>query len=101
MFEIRKNRTNALGGRKRLVHEREEYFRLVDQGYGNAEACRLVGINERTGREWRIGRKTKGRFRSPARPVPTPAARGRYLTQADRLHVADRLREKAPVDRVP
>jgi IS30 family transposase len=97
MFEIRKNRAKALGGRKRLVREREEYFRLVDQGFGNAEACRLVGINERTGREWRNGRMAKGRFRSPAHPVPAPAAPCRYLTQADRLHIADRLGEKATV----
>ncbi|MFF6983520.1 IS30 family transposase [Streptomyces sp. NPDC008343] len=39
----------------------------------------------------------KGRFRSPAHPVPAPAAPCRYLTQADRLHIADRLREKATV----
>lgn len=97
MFEIRKERAKALGGRMRLVREREEYFRLVDQGYGNSEASRLVGVNERTGREWRNGRMGKQRFRPPARPSLVPAARGRYLSQADRLHIADRLREKATV----
>ncbi|MFH9016610.1 IS30 family transposase [Streptomyces sp. NPDC017943] len=97
MFEIRKNRTKALGGRRRLVREREEYFRLVDLGYGNAEACRLVGIHERTGREWRNGRVANERFRPPARSAPAPEAADRYLTQADRLHIADRLREKATV----
>src|SRR6478609_9108289 len=97
MFEIRKDRAKALGGRRRLVREREEYFLLVDQGYGNTEACRLVGINERTGREWRNGRTAKDRFRAPARPASAPVVPSRFLTQADRLHVADRLREKATV----
>ncbi|MFJ3176636.1 IS30 family transposase [Streptomyces roseus] len=97
MFEIRKDRTKDLGGRRRLVREREEYFRLVDQGYGNTEACRLVGINERTGREWRNGRRAEDRFGPPARPASAPVAPSRFLTQADRLHVADRLREKATV----
>ncbi|MFI9780821.1 helix-turn-helix domain-containing protein [Streptomyces sp. NPDC051956] len=95
MFEIRKNRAKTLGGRRMLVREREECFRLVDLGYGNTEACRRVGINERTGREWRNGRMAKQRFRRPVHPAPIPASPGRYLTQADRLHIADRLRESA------
>src|SRR5690349_12345143 len=77
MFEIRKDRAKALGGRRRLVREREEYFLLVDQGYGNTEACRLVGINERTGREWRNGRTAKDRFRAKKTfpPCCTPRRR--------------------------
>ncbi|MFD4716591.1 IS30 family transposase [Streptomyces sp. NPDC058430] len=42
----------------------------------------------------------KQRFRRPARPAPTPAPPGRYLTQADRLHIADRLRENATVQAI-
>ncbi len=38
MFEIRMDRAKALGGRRRLVRERKECIRLVDQGYGNTEA---------------------------------------------------------------
>ncbi|MGW4275849.1 IS30 family transposase, partial [Streptomyces seoulensis] len=40
-FEIRGDRT--LQGRKKLSREREAYSRLVQQGYSNAEACRIVG----------------------------------------------------------
>lgn len=96
-FEIRQDRAVAQG-RKRLIREREQYFRFVHQGYSNKEASRLVGVNERTGREWRNGRDAPGRFRPPARSstrTPVPAASGRYLSQGERLYIADRLRNKA------
>ncbi|MFI6988489.1 hypothetical protein ACIBOT_08715 [Nonomuraea wenchangensis] len=64
-FQIRRERKAQ--GAKKLRAEREEYFRLMAQGYGNKEASRLVGVNERTGREWRNGRSSPGRFRPPAR----------------------------------
>ncbi|KJY30357.1 IS30 family transposase [Streptomyces sp. NRRL S-495] len=97
-FKIRKNRAVAQGPR-RLVRERSEYFRLMDQGYGNKEASRLVGIHERTGREWRNGRTDPARFRPPARPerAACPETRGRHLSQDERIHIADRLREKATI----
>jgi transposase, IS30 family len=30
--------------------KREQYARLIAQGYNNSEACRIVGINRRTGK---------------------------------------------------
>jgi transposase, IS30 family len=97
-FEIRKNRTVA-HGRRKLVRERAEYFRLVDQGYSNKEASRLVGIHERTGREWRNGRTDPARFRPPVRPERAAGSGtpGRYLSQDERIHIADRLRERATI----
>jgi hypothetical protein len=32
----------------------------VQQGVSNAEACRIVGINFRTGKRWRNGRTASG-----------------------------------------
>ncbi|MFG2629155.1 hypothetical protein [Streptomyces sp. NPDC048473] len=61
-FEIRKVRKAQ--GPMKLRREREEYFRLVRQGCSNNEASRLVGVNERTGREWRNGRTDPNRFRA-------------------------------------
>lgn len=52
-FEIRPTKQHS--GSK-LSRERQEYFRLMKLGYGNKEASRLVGVNPRTGREWRNGR---------------------------------------------
>ena len=96
-FEIRRERTGQ-GGRK-LVREREEYFRLMDQGVSSLEACRVVGINSRTGKRWRNGRHASGGRRAvPAiRAEAPPSGPSRYLREADRIHIADRLREKATV----
>ncbi|MFF4484858.1 IS30 family transposase [Streptomyces sp. NPDC001520] len=98
-FEIRKVRTVAQG-RKKLVREREEYFRLMDQGLTSYEACRIVGINYRTGKRWRNGRTPSGRTKgaSPAqRPMAPPAGPSRYLRETERIYIADRLREKATI----
>ncbi|MFI1184600.1 hypothetical protein ACH4UT_34475 [Streptomyces sp. NPDC020799] len=76
-FEIRSKKEN--GGRK-LSRERAEYFRLVQLGYSNREASELVGINPRTGREWRNGRPGGGRKRPrpPAHIVPAASGPSRY-----------------------
>jgi transposase, IS30 family len=47
-FEIRPLR--APQGRKKLEREREAYFLLMAQGVSSREACRIVGINRRTGK---------------------------------------------------
>ncbi len=36
-----------------LARQREEYARMVARGVSNAEACRVVGVNRRTGTRWR------------------------------------------------
>jgi IS30 family transposase len=96
-FEIRADRTPQ--GRKKLSREREAYSRLVQQGYSNTAACRIVGVDRRTGNKWRNGRSGE-RNRKPVPPVNTvvPAsAPSRYLSEDERIHIADRLREKATV----
>ncbi|WP_328860054.1 IS30 family transposase [Streptomyces sp. NBC_00306] len=96
-FEIRADRTPQ--GRKKLSREREEYSRLVQQGYSNTEACRIVGVDRRTGNKWRNGRSGE-RNRKPVPPVnPVVPASGssRYLCEDERIHIADRLRENATV----
>ncbi|MFD0034356.1 hypothetical protein ACFVJK_40295 [Streptomyces sp. NPDC127172] len=42
-FKIREIRTAQ--GQKKLLRERETYFRLMQQGFSNNQACRIVGIN--------------------------------------------------------
>ncbi len=100
-FEIREDRGQA-PGRRALVREREEYFRLMDQGVSSREACRIVGVNRRTGKRWRNGRQATGSTRG-APPVRRPLSSGgpsRYLREADRIHIADRLREKASIRQI-
>ena len=44
-----------------LTAKRELYRRLMEQGVSNAEACRVVGVNRRTGTRWLHGRKYTNR----------------------------------------
>ncbi|MGW4890636.1 IS30 family transposase [Streptomyces murinus] len=112
-FEVRNDRRPQ--GARKLVREREEYLRLVDLGIGNTEACRIVGINRRTGKRWLYGRQASGKNKAapplvdtgvpwqytelppPPEAEPEPAGPSRYLSESDRIHIADRLREKASV----
>jgi IS30 family transposase len=96
--QIRENRKPQ--GRKKLTAEREAYFRLMQQGYSNKEACRIVGINPRTGKVWRNGRHAhKGMPKAvpPIRRELSSAGPSRYLRESERVHIADRLREKASI----
>jgi IS30 family transposase len=97
-FEIRDR--SVVQGRRPLIREREAYLALVDQGVGNAEACRIVGINIRTGRRWRYGRNPTGREAAAARVTAARPVRGRYLNEDERLHIADRHRERATVRQI-
>ncbi|MFF7534644.1 IS30 family transposase [Streptomyces bobili] len=70
-----------------------------------AEAARAVGISTRTGERWRNGRGASGRIKAyppvnavvPLHVEPVPAVPARYLGEAERIHIADRLRERATV----
>src|SRR5699024_9952481 len=98
-FEFEAHKIRSPQGRKKLQNERAAYLALVNKGYSTSEACRIVGINRKTGYRWRFGvEKTRtGRKadQPPARPGPLPSAsqRGRYLSQDERLHIADLHRE--------
>ncbi|MFJ4618115.1 IS30 family transposase [Streptomyces sp. NPDC088812] len=74
----------------------------MDQGLSSAEACKRVGINYRTGKRWRNGRAASGKDKAapPVRAVTAPEGPSRYLREADRIHIADRLREKASVRQI-
>ncbi|MFD8527448.1 hypothetical protein ACFV0L_08535 [Streptosporangium canum] len=51
-FEVRKIRSPQ--GPVKLSAERAAYFELMRQGFKNDRACRIVGINPKTGRRRRI-----------------------------------------------
>ncbi|MFI6468637.1 IS30 family transposase [Streptomyces sp. NPDC050538] len=96
-YKIRKDRKPQ--GPRKLAEERAAYFQLMQQGMSNLQACRTLGINRRTGQRWRNGRNASGKDKAapPIRPAVPPSSSSRYLGQADRIHIADRLREKATI----
>jgi IS30 family transposase len=95
MFEVRSDRGPQ--GRKKLHAERRAYLDLVARGVGTNEACRIVGVNRKTGHRWRFGRASRAKA---GQQTKQPAARpsrvsARFLSQDERIVIADRLREGA------
>jgi transposase, IS30 family len=56
-------------GAKKLTRERVAYFELMAQRYNSREACRIVGINYRTGKKWRNGEHSPGPGKKPRPPA--------------------------------
>jgi transposase, IS30 family len=84
-------------GALRQVEKREQYTRLIAQGYNNSEACRIVGINRRTGKRWRHGRTITTRDGRKLHYAPVVAAAAgrrvreisdRYLSEQERVRIA-------------
>jgi len=84
--------------------KREAFAKLIDEGVPSARACRMVGINPRTGKRWRNGRRlTSGGRVLDLAPVITPVAvpqrpySPRYLSEDERVRLADLCREQRPM----
>ena len=78
-----------------LTSQRDRYRALMQQGMSNAEACRVVGVNRKTGHRWHHGRAVTtrtGEIRTYAAitgpPVPVSP---RYLCESERVSIADGL----------
>jgi len=79
------------------ARKREQYARLIVQGHNNSEACRIVGINRRTGKRWRHGRTITTRDGRKLHYAPVVAGAGgrvrevsdRYLSEQERVRIAD------------
>lgn len=69
----------------------------------NAEACRQLGVNRRTGTRWRHGRRDmssgKERFYRPV-DAPPPEVSDRYLSQDERYSIADGLQAKQTLTQI-
>jgi transposase, IS30 family len=78
------------------TEKREQFARLIAQGFNNSEACRIAGISRRTGKRWRHGRAIMTRdgrkLHYPA-VITTGAVRReispRYLSEDERVQIAD------------
>jgi transposase, IS30 family len=83
--------------------KRERYAALTARGVSFSEACRIVGINRRTGKRWRHGRTITG---SNGRRLHYPPVVGvkrkrvisaRFLSEDERVRIADLRRAGAGV----
>src|SRR4051794_23384769 len=75
--------------------KREQYVALIARGVSNSEACRIVGINRRTGKRWRHGRTitSSSGQRLHYAPVVGGARKreisARFLSEDERVRIAD------------
>lgn len=81
-----------------LAGKQQEFVRLIARGVSNSEACRLVGINRRTGTRWRYGREVQNTAGEPVHypPVsisPPRPRHPRYVSRDERIMISDLRRE--------
>ena len=74
--------------------KREQFARLIARGTSNAEACRILGVNPRTGKRWRHGRTITSSSGAKLHYPPVTNARKqliseRYLSEDERVRIAD------------
>jgi len=55
-----------------LSEKRDLYIELVSKGLSNSAACRVVGVNRRTGTRWRRGQTVSGLALSRHRLLSRP-----------------------------
>ncbi len=92
---MRDRRRTPAGGVQ--AEKQVRYVRLIAQGVNNSEACRLVGINRKTGNRWRYGRSVRNTVGEsvhypPVKITPTKTRSPRYLSEQERIVIADLLR---------
>jgi IS30 family transposase len=73
---------------------------LIAQGVNNSEACRLVGIDRKTGNRWRYGRRIRNSagvlvIYPPVKITESRPLSPRYLSEQERIRIAAELK-RAP-----
>jgi IS30 family transposase len=91
---MRDRRRSPTGGVE--AEKQQRYVQMIAQGVNNSEACRLVGINRKTGNRWRYGRRVRNSAGAlviyPPMKITEPRPRSpRYLSEQERIRIADRL----------
>ena len=78
------------------AEKQQRYLQLIAQGVSNAGACRLVGINRKTGTRRRYGRSVRNSVGELLHYPPVKAKEvrprsPRYLSEHERIRIADLL----------
>jgi IS30 family transposase len=83
--------------------KREQYAALIARGVSFSQACRIVGINRRTGKRWRHGRTIAGGNGQWLHYPPVVGVKrkreisARFLSEDERVRIADMRRAGAGV----
>jgi IS30 family transposase len=82
-------------GRRPQSAKRQQFLKLLAQGWTPAAARREVGISRATSHNWRRGHTVRlkdgtVRFVPPLDPLTTKAISPRFLSEAERIEIADR-----------
>jgi len=97
---MRDRRRTPAGGVQ--AEKQQRYAQLIAQGVNNSEACRLVGIDRKTGNRWRYGRRVRNSAGTvviypPVKIEPAKPRSARYLSEQERIQIADLLAAKMTV----
>jgi hypothetical protein len=97
---MRSRRRTPAGGVQ--AEKQRRYVQLIAQGLGNSEACRMVGIDRKTGNRWRYGRKVRNSAGAlvtypPVKITESRPRSPRYLSEQQRIRIADLLVAKTRV----
>ena len=89
---MRDRRRTPAGGVQ--AEKQQRYVQLIAQGVSNSEACRLVGINRKTGNRWRYGRSVRNSagalvIYAPVKITEAKPRSPRYLSEQERIQIAD------------
>ena len=82
-------------GRAPQTAKREQFSALIARGVSSAEACRIVGINRRTGKRWRHGRSITSssgqrlQYAAVVDAKPRRVISARFLSESERERIAD------------
>ena len=79
------------------AEKQQRFVQLIAAGVSSSEACRVVGINRKTGTRWRYGRAVRNSAGAlvhypPVQSIELRPRNPRYLSQSERIEIADLLR---------
>ena len=97
---MRSRRRTPAGGVQ--AEKQRRYVQLIARGVSNSEACRVVGIDRKTGNRWRYGRKVRNSAGAlviypPVKITESKPRSPRYLSEQERIRIADLLATKTTV----
>jgi IS30 family transposase len=97
---MRSRRRTPAGGVQ--AEKQRRYVQLIARGVSNSEACRVLGIDRKTGNRWRYGRKVRNSAGAlviypPVKITESKPRSPRYLSEQERIRIADLLAAKTTV----